>query len=273
MALMQFKLAITTRCGAKCATCLCHAVDPHRTMPLSRYYEVMEWIALHAKRRDHLFVNSVGDFLCLPDAELYLRRLEGRRLRVCITTNGLHLKRIPRVWKLVISFNGGTRETYERTTGMPFDEVLGNIRRLYPQMHGRQVEIHSLVCATNAGAEKELPALFRGFPGQIRLSYKCENQGGEDLTLPKYRHAERTVCDYLTDTICIDPSGVVVRCSHDFRAEHVVGRLEDGLACLRLRLGDIAREHARGVFPGPCEHCNYNVPITSQLKWVDPLPP
>jgi hypothetical protein len=27
------------------------------------------------------------------------------------------------------------------------------------------------------------------------------------------------------------------------------------------------------VFPGPCEHCNYNVPITSQLKWVDPLPP
>ena len=262
-----WKIAITTKCGAKCITCPCHLLSVHRTMSVEMFGRVMDWIESQSDGQDFVQINSVGDVLCLPNAKEYLDRVARCPLMTVLTTNGAFLREMPPVGTLIISFNGGTLWAHHRVTGLDSEKVLENIRRLYPQMVNRRVEIHCLIGDFNSGTEKELLRLFDGFPGRIRVSYKCENQGGKDHTLDRYRKGVRIPCDYL-DAVVIDPSGKIIQCSHDFEAITDFGQV--GMADViwnenrvRVRVG-----HEVGKYCGLCEFCNYNVPLVDQVVYV-----
>lgn len=234
------------------------------------FYRVMDWVETQASKTDVVQFNCVGDVLCLPNSQEYLDRIKVCPLPKAMTTNGLFLKELPDVDQLVISFNGGTLEAHRLVTGMDSEVVLENIRRLYPKMVGKAVEIHCLICKLNEGTEENLLRIFEGFPGKIRVSYKCENQGGtQDWTLKGFVVTERIPCDYL-DGIVIDASGKIIQCSHDFEAITDFGRVGEPVSDL-LKNGERLRKraaHRTGVFTGLCARCNYNVPVTNQIVYL-----
>lgn len=266
---MIWKVTITTRCGAKCKTCPCHALAQHRTMSFPTFHRVLNWIEYLAQPADTIFLNGVGDVMCLLDAPKYLARIAACPLNTSLTTNGLFLNMLPKVRSLVISFNGGTLEAHHAVTGLDSARVLANIQRLYPDMLGKHVEIHCLICKLNEGTEGNLLKLFEGFPGRIRVSYKCENQGGDDLTVESKRKPNRIPCDYL-ENVTIDANGFMLQCPHDFEARSNLGFAQGTLDEVmhnpeRVRL---RKEHCAGVYTGLCERCNYNIPNVDQTVYL-----
>jgi radical SAM protein with 4Fe4S-binding SPASM domain len=190
---------------------------------------------------------------------------------VIMTTNAGLMDRVPNIDELIISFNGGTKESYEYTTGLDFDRTVANIKSLYPQIATlRNAEIHCLIWEGNKGTEEQLKRLWADFPGRVRLSYKYDNQFEEDKTLPEYRKKERVYCDYL-DTFSIMPNGQVISCAHDFKMSTNWGNaFEDDIDELNYHPERIRKreEHVRGEFTGLCEKCNYNTPVDDRTKYI-----
>ncbi len=66
---MKVGLAVTNFCGAKCLTCLSHLIRPKCTLTPEQFDIVLNKISgiVH-----HLFLNSIGDFLWLPNVNEYV---------------------------------------------------------------------------------------------------------------------------------------------------------------------------------------------------------
>lgn len=258
---MQAKIAITTKCGARCKTCPAWKM-PETTLPVDDFVTV--WDKLNSSHMvSSIFVNSTGDFFSLEDYIWYADYIENySKKRVAITTNGLNLEYIPRVREFIISFNGCDKESYEYTTGNNFEKVVGNIRDAYDSLKKRvkTTELHCLVWEGNPDPEEKLLELFGDFPGKIRLSYKYDNQFGPDYTIESYRSCERVPCDYL-DKLVIYPTGDVIMCSHDHEGNVQWGNLiHDSISDCFHNIERVEKRflHKGGFYTGLCEKCNYN---------------
>ena len=261
---MDAKVSLTTACNAKCDTC------PVWKHP-ARHMSVADWRLIWAKLNDSpeinkILLNGTGDVWNHPQADEILDVLKGRRSKyVVMTTNAELMRYVPEgLSELIISFNGGTKDGYERTTGLPFDRVVANIRRLYPEFSkAGGVEMHCLIWEGNQGEENDLLDLWHDFPGRIRVSYKYDNQQEEDHTIDERRDNRRTVCDYLNKHICVYPGGEVWQCNHDFIGENVWGNLVNesviDVMTNHQRIEKL-REHMHSQWTGLCEKCNYNRP-------------
>lgn len=271
--MMEAKVSLTTACNAKCATCPVWRTEPE-------HMTVQDWRVIWRKlnESDHvprILLNNTGDVTNHPDRDAILKVLKhGKRKWVAMTTNATLLEYVPDgVDELVISFNGGTRAGYERTTGLPFEETVARIRSLYPEFAKlRKLEMHCLMWDGNQGEEDALLELWHDFPGRIRLSYKYDNQGRQDHTLEGYRTDDRIPCDYLYRMICVYPRGAVRMCAHDFEGSEDLGNLVDQSVAEvidnRRRLEKL-HEHVHRRFTGICERCNYNRPVSDGLvKYV-----
>lgn len=265
---IEAKISVTTRCNAHCVTCPvweCQA-EHGADMSFDEFRVIFDKLN-QSPNICKIMLNGTGDLYLLPDHRRMLEYIEQAPKMsgkvIAMTTNGAALDYIPAIDHLVISFNGGTREIYEKTTGLSFDQTVENIRRLYPDMRKcRRVEIHHLCYSGNAGDEKDFYRLWQDFPGFLRLSYKYDNQHRDDLTIDSMKSDKRTRCDYL-DKLVILPGGRVHFCNHDFKHETVYGNiLEQDIVSL-FRHPDLVMkrlEHDKKQFKGICENCNYNTP-------------
>jgi radical SAM protein with 4Fe4S-binding SPASM domain len=266
--MIQAKFSITTECGAKCATCPSWK-QPQRTMDIDTFLDI--WKKLNDEPAiSSIMINGTGDITAVEGWEKYLEAaLPFKKKHILMTTNGAYLENIPAVVDtLVISFNGGTPETYRKTTGLDFDAVAQNIRKLYPQMERLGVEIHCLIWKGNEGDAAAFIDFWEDFPGKRRISYKAENQGGEYFGIMPDDH--RVPCDYL-NKLCIEYDGHVAACNHDWKMQSNFGDLKTQSITDVMNHPDRRRmvdEHLKHQFTGICEKCNYNVASAGKVAYV-----
>ncbi len=217
---MTAKVAVTSFCNGRCQTCPTGFLEGKhgKTMPLDRFREL--WAMLCASPRiDKVILNNTGDMYVIPDVEQYFWHIEEHmpeRTWVAMQTNGELMDYVPEIHEIVISFNGGDKETYERTTGMSYDLMVRNVKARYASLARiPKLELHVLMCELNIGAEKRILDTWHDFPGRIRVSYKYDNQMHKDRTVAPHRKPGRIFCDYL-DQLSIWPDGNVISCAHDF---------------------------------------------------------
>jgi radical SAM protein with 4Fe4S-binding SPASM domain len=272
---MRAKLTVTTRCGARCATCPNWQREYHQVMDLEHFkrcWDLLVW----EPGITTIVLNNTGDLYSLPDAIKYLLYVESHipvgRV-VSMTTNAADMAYVPAISDLHISFNGSRKSEYERTTGLDFDRVVKNIRDAYSLLaRVGYVELDFLVWEGNhyEGCEKDFYDLWADFPGQLRVSYKVENQGGAVKGLAKFVDLKRLPCDYL-EALSIQPNGQIIRCAHDWEGATDLGNLFEtstkALMYHPLR-AELLAQHKRGEYTGICAACNYNVAEQGKIWYL-----
>jgi len=266
---MDVKLSLTTHCNAKCRTCPVWSI-PGRDMPWEVFTNI--WSKINASKLvSRILLNNTGDMYVHPDHIRMFEYIEQHHYKpIIMTTNAAGMDYVPAVDLIIISFNGGTKGSYEYTTGLSWDEVTATIRSHYSELARRPLEMHMLAWDGNAGTEQALVEYWHDFPGRIRVSYKYDNQMRDDHTLPQYRRTDRIPCDYL-DMISVMPDGRVVSCAHDFHAVTNFGNLYTGTVAGTIKHPNrlqMKAEHARGEFRGLCAKCNYNTPIGDRVVYL-----
>lgn len=262
---MDAKISITTFCNAQCKTCPVWTYQGHN-MTYDNFVKIYD--ALNNSEHVHrILLNSTGDMYIHPDRERIFNYIESNHKKwVCMTTNAAMMDRVPAIDEMIISFNGLTREGYEETTGLSFDQTIARIRKYHDKIMAlKNAEIHCLVYNDNQDNVSNLLKIFEFWEGKIRISYKYDNQFKTDKTVDEYKAEERVVCDYLYN-MTIMPNGNVISCAHDFESKNVFDNiLVNGVdSCIftqkRMRM---IEEQSNGIFKELCERCNYNTPIQS----------
>jgi len=269
--MIDAKLSLTTACGAKCATCPAWK-RPANTMDTETFVTV--WQKLNdSPLINRILINGTGDITAVKDWHDFM---EGaavyKRKFVTMTTNAAHLDYIPGVLdELIISFNGGTPETYKKTTGLSFEKVSANIRKLYPDIAKlKNAEIHCLIWDGNEDDAEKFAEHWADFPGRRRISYKVENQNREYFGKADFKDDNRIPCDYLTK-LCVEWDGRVSACNHDWNNLSSFGNLKTDDVLYVMNHPERRRmmeEHSRGEFKGICESCNYNVTDSGKVVYV-----
>jgi len=230
------------------------------------------WVKLMmAPEVTRILLNNTGDMYLHPKRKEIFKYIEEHKYKpVIMTTNAGAMDYVPKIDHLIISFNGGTKSSYEYTTGLDFDKTVKKIKSFYPDIAKVYSEIHCLMWDGNEGTEAALKELWKDFPGRVRLSYKYDNQMKEDHTIDKYKKTDRVFCDYLT-MLSILPDGKVISCAHDFEGVTDFGNI------FTEEVGDILKnknrikkmkEHYEGRFEGLCKKCNYNTGIDGKIVYV-----
>jgi len=267
---MDAKIALTSRCNARCATCPVWTLDGE-DMPVEAFAAVWAKLCWHPGITK-IILGSIGELYVHPRHGEIVDIVEARQPKMTVLiTNGSAMDRVPRVALTVVSFNGVERDGYERTTGLDFEATRANIRSHYKALaENTKAELHCLIWQGNAvdGYEEKLRELWADFPGRVRLSVKYDNQFREDRGVAP--RPDRVPCDYL-DMLIVDAKGQVIMCSHDFASSTVWGDLRAGEVEDMLFGKDRAakrREHKAGVYSGLCERCNYNTPTDGRIRYV-----
>lgn len=249
---MEVKLAITDICGAQCATCLQYRRPVKHTMSVEQVAKVLDIITPYTT---HLFVNSVGDFLWLPNAQEYadlLGEWQKTGIYVSITTNCGWVGQPKLSCSVIVCSLNAIFEKCKSLLGLDFDRIVHNVRYL-ASTHGH-VEVHVLRWGHNLVSDTDLLRLFDSCHVKIRVSEKCENQGMGHRQLQK----EKNVCDYL-QKIVIGADGTIELCAHDFFRQHPLGHINQLEDALRTQ-ERIRKEWMTGNMPALCQWCNYTVP-------------
>jgi len=266
---MDCKISITTKCNAKCATC---PVWEYKGQHMDVDKFKLMWLKLmESKEITKILLNNTGDMYIHPGRKEIFDFIESHHYKpVIMTTNAAAMDYVPKIDAIIISFNGGTKESYEYTTGLDFDKTVKRIKSFYPELSKRYSEIDCLMWDGNEGTEEALIELWKDFPGHIRLSYKYDNQMREDHTLKDHVRSDRIYCDYL-DMLSVMPDGKVISCAHDFASTTDFGNIfYDEIPDLLKNPNRLKKqaEHRQGKFLGLCEKCNYNTPIDGKIKFV-----
>ncbi len=271
---MDAKISVTTRCNARCKTC---PVWQYKgaDMPVEIFAEVWQTLMMEP-RVDRILLNNTGDMYIHPERAALWEIVESHAYKpVIVTTNAAAMDYVPRVAEFIISFNGYDSESYEYTTGLPFQSTVERIHRFYDDLrnHAGLAQIHTLAWGKIYvdDIEDRVRELWSDFPGRVRVSYKVENQQERDVPGAEGRSvANRIPCDYL-QKLNIWPDGSLIMCAHDFKGEVRFGNiLEDtvfGTMMNPLRMQKVA-EHRAGVYTGLCKDCNYNTPEEGRIVYV-----
>ena len=267
---MDAKLTITTMCGARCKTCPVWKLKEVYAK-LSDFKKIWQ-IVNNSGMVDRMLLNGIGDMYMHPEHVKMFQIIERTKKKpVIMTTNAYGMDYVPKIDKIIVSFNGGTKEKYEETTGLPFEKVVQNIKKHYDELARANAEIHCLICKLNEGTEDGLLKIFGDFPGRIRVSYKCENQMQEDLTVDRYKEHVRIPCDYLAMLI-VWPDGTLSSCNHDFWLENNWGNLIEYGSVERAMINPdrkkLMEAHLNREYPGLCKKCNYNIPIVGRILYI-----
>lgn len=265
------KISITTACGAKCATCPSWKQKPH-TMSVEDFETVYTKLS-QSPLIGRILINGTGDITAIPGWEKYFEIIEKHKTKfTTMTTNAANLTSVPDCLdELIISFNGGTAESYNKTTGLDYNKVSSLIKHLYPEF-GKlgNLEMHCLIWKETEGDEEAFINHWRDFPGAIRFSYKTENQNQEYFGVDRFRDQNRIPCDYL-GKICVEHDGHIAACNHDWDHISNFGNLLTDSVAEVWRSPErerITTEHYQQRFIGICEHCNYNVRADGKIAYV-----
>lgn len=267
---MDAKISLTTYCNAKCKTCPVWEY-PGEHMDLDMFK--LMWLKLNMSDKVHrILLNNTGDAYVHPKRLEIFDYIASHKVKpVIMTTNAAAMSFVPKnIDLIIISFNGGTKEAYEYTTGLNFENTVKRVKTFYPYLKEQACEIHCLMWEGNEGTEEGLKELWKDFPGRVRLSYKYDNQMKEDKTIDAYKKTDRIYCDYL-NMLSIMPDGQVVSCAHDFTKKTNYGNIFTEDIDDLLQNADRKKkqmEHYERRFTGLCEKCNYNTGDAGRIVYI-----
>jgi len=267
---VEAKITFTTRCTARCTTCLNHTIRQPLDLGWDAFQAFIAQI-LNVEQLKNINFYSIGESYLHPHfiemVEWALPLCRERHIATTIVTNGSAVTKVPKgIDNFFISFNAGRKDTYERITGLSFDNVVARIKQLGDEGEFRKAknaQIHMLAFEANQQEVIDFINTFSEIEGiTLRVSYKFDNQQGKTIDRGLVKRTSRAACDYLTNMIVLYPNGDIVLCSHDFQGSVVFGNIG------KESLEDVLREpkrmaligkHNRGIFPGLCRDCNYNL--------------
>lgn len=269
---VEFKITFTTRCSAQCITCLNNTIKKHYDLDEELFKKlILEILDLPINNSKIVSFYSIGESYLhkdfLPLCEWAIPKLKEKNIKTMIVTNGTHVDFVPKgIDQFIISFNAGTKESYERIYKIKFDKVYNNILKLYRMgefKKAKSVEIHMLCFEENRGEEKNFKELFKNMKGiKYRFSYKYDNQQEKTDYVGVIKKEKRIPCDYLTNKVIVYPNGDITLCCHDFLNTVSYGNLCDkkllDILSSEKRM-KLLNNHRNLKFDGICEKCNYNV--------------
>lgn len=280
--LVEIRVAFTTRCSARCTTCLNHTICTQYDLDDETFKLFVEQVIEVKKSIENPMYFSffnIGESYLHPRflelCEWAIPKLKEEGIRTSIVTNGSHVKKIPKgIDDFFISFNAGKKETYEEVTGLNFDKVRENILNLYRSgeyKKAQKFQIHMLCFDSNKGEENDFVQIFREMKGvEYRFSYKYDNQQEKTEHRGIEQKKGRVPCDYLTNKISIYPNGDVHSCAHDFHDTVSFGNLKKNnlVHILNSKKRKVLIEnHKQNIFEGLCEKCDYNCEIEDYNDW------
>lgn len=171
--------------------------------------------------------------------------------------------------KIVFSFDGGTKETFERIRiGANFEETVANIRTFSRMAQERtpvcSIEVHMIVSDTT---EHEVEAFKALWDDHVRTELIPLDDWAGQLELPEHFGKPRTPklemsrhpCDLLWTTAYVSAEGRAMYCCHDYKQTSNLSKVmdRDFKEIWRTEVRAEREHHIRGDYrQGPCQHCN-----------------
>jgi len=265
---MDCKINVTSRCNAKCRTCNTWKLEG-QDMSVNLFQKIIKKI--NTFNINNVIISGIGELYYHKEHLDIFKAMKKLKCNTTIQTNGSLIDKIPDVKSFIISFNGGDKETYERTTGLNFFNTVNNIKSKYKLFKKNTLyELHGLFYEGNKEGIESFKKLWEDFPGRVRITYKYDNQFGENKTIEKYKRDKRELCDYLT-MLTIDSKGRVVLCCHDIYSCSALGNFIDRSKEEILGHKDrteIINKHLKGEYPWLCAKCNYNIEKEGLTNYV-----
>jgi len=272
---MEVKVSLTEGCSAKCESCLCHKIKNPRYMTFETWKRIISQVVEHRHMINKFHFYSIGESLLHPDFQKFIdyahKHFKGTNIATVLITNGsidLTKYDLSKVKEVIVSFNAYTKEVYERTIKLSWDNGLKNIKKaaeLYP------VQVHVLNFNNEQieDMENELFNLKDNENIRIRISSKVDNQCGEFYESKD--DIKRIPCSYIHVVFCFNPNGDLLRCAHDFHDSTIYGNIKD--KSLQDFIKDKAvdlQNHINRNYEGICKDCNFNVNVNEAqfLRWL-----
>ena len=265
-------LEISNICNLSCAFC-------PGTKRRPQVMQEAEFSALLPKLQpwtDFLYFHLMGEPLCHPHLESYLRLAGDAGFKVILTTNGTLLKKqqqmlldAPGLHKVNISLHAFEANDLQ----MPFDEYLKGCFAFGTAMEGKKLVSYRL---WNGGGQDALnaqilDALHAYFPGEwvqerkgIRIGQRIYLEYGDKFDWPDLSArdgGEKVFCYGLKDQLGVLCDGTVVPCCLDHEGDLALGNL------FRMSMEEIlASDRAQRIYQGfacgvaaeeLCRKCGY----------------
>ena len=279
---LKLFIELTNDCNAHCTTCLNKDMKRKRGVMDFDFFKKLVDVSC-TKKIGYVHLYGVGESYIVSNVEMYfdyaIKKYSEYGVDTILTSNGEIISQIPSgISEVLISFNAGKKETYERITGLNFNKTLQNIYRLNET--GQLVDNVTIRMLVSEETESEVDLfydLFKHVDAHIELSYKYDNQHNaiDNKTIKKLavKYDNRVACNYVTRGINVCWNGNVILCPHDFEGEICFGNLYnqtwDDILNSELRK-KILNEHNNLIFTNLCKNCNYNVkykaPFIKKLK-------
>lgn len=229
-------LEISNRCNLSCQFC-------PGTRRQSRGLSVAEFSSLLPKLRpytDYLYFHLMGEPLCHPQLETFLRLAGEAGFRVILTTNGTLLQRqqdillnAPALHKINISLHAFEANDLD----MPFSQYLSQCFSFGKAAEGKLLVVFRLWNQGGADSRNAeiLAALQKAFPQEwvverrgTRLAHRVYLEYGEKFNWPNQdapEGSEKLFCYGLRDQLGVLCDGTVVPCCLDHDGDLALGNL------------------------------------------------
>ena len=272
MRFAKIYVEISNVCNLSCAFC------PGTKRP-KRRMTPEEFAILAPKLRpytDYLYFHLMGEPLCHPQLEAFLKIAHAHGFRVILTTNGTLLARqqelllnAPALHKINISLHAFEANDLS----VPFDRYLSDCFAFGQEAKGEKLVVYRLWNQGGADLRNQeiLEKLHMAFPEPwvveprgTRLAHRTYLEQGDKFDWPDLRAPEgsnRVFCYGLRDQLGVLCDGTVVPCCLDHEGDLALGNL------FRQELGDILNTtRAKAIYDGfsrkeaaesLCRRCGY----------------
>lgn len=172
-------------------------------------------------------------------------------------TNGVLVTKIPEGFNyIVVSFNGGTKEAYEKVMGLNFENAVKKIREITPC---KKVVLQMLLGKDNIGTVEAFKTLWEGWEYGMHDGFY--NWGGK-IPYNGLRPApsENGVCLRLFIHMSIHWDGMVNLCTQDYEQEVPVGSaVENSIVDLYNSpiFIEKRKEQKERIWSGICKECSF----------------
>jgi len=262
----------TNACNLRCIMC------PRNFMTEKIGY--MEW-ALFKKiidegaeyRLPSIKLNYRGEPLLhprLPEMVAYAKKKE--IIEVQFNTNGLSLneKKTGELLdagldRIIFSFDGATKETYERIrTGSNYERVVSNIKALVKMRNGRglkrpSVRVQMVKMKENEHEVEDFLKMWMPVVNRVAVSIEREPMGAR-------KEVEHFPCPQIWQRLMVCWDGEVRMCCGDWEGEIVLGNANESTIYELWhgeKLNEIRQLHSQGRFNEipVCARCEVNTPL------------
>ncbi len=272
MRFAKIYVEISNLCNLSCAFCPGTRRTPRRMTP-------EEFAILAPKLRpytDYLYFHLMGEPLCHPQLEAFLKIAGAHGFRVILTTNGTLLARqqalllnSPALHKINISLHAFEANDLS----VPFDRYLADCFAFGQAAKGEKLVVYRLWNHGGADAKNQeiLEKMHSAFPGQwvaekrsTRLADRTYLEYGDKFDWPDLQAAEgssRVFCYGLRDQLGVLCDGTVVPCCLDHEGDLALGNL------FRQKMEEILQSsRAKAIYDGfsrkeaaepLCRRCGY----------------